>query len=188
MYFRLLPEMTRPQRVLSWAELSDGTPLPLTPDASFVNGIRWDGPQPVHLRVAQGGQGPDVEFSFGFGNMPVVRRPLAEAILRAAPGEIQPVDVVIAEADTDFVVLNALKLIECLDESRSVTTSLLDRDRAHGRTGKYSMVARVHLRYDRVGDAQLFRLTEWPMALMASERVVEVLEEFAATGVRWEAA
>lgn len=188
MYFRLLPDMTHDQRILSWPELLDGTPLPLTPSASFVNGIRWDGAQPVHLAIAEDGQGPEVDFSFGFGGMPVVRRALASGIMRAAPDEIQLVDVVIGESDTDFVILNALKLVDCIDESRSITTPLSDAQRAYGRTGKYSMVARVHLLSDSVGDAQFFRLTEWPMALMASEQVVNVLQEFEATGVRWEAA
>ena len=107
--------------------------------------------------------------------------------MQVAPDEIQALDVLIDEEDTDFVVLNALKLVDCIDESQSVTTPLTDRERAYGRTGKYSMVAMVHLLYDRVGDAQFFRLTEWPLALIASDRVVDVLKRFEATGVRWEA-
>lgn len=183
MYFQLLPDMSGRQRITRWAEFADGTPLP---GPSFVRGTVYDRPEPVYLPVAD--PGPDVDFSFGYRHMAVVRRPLAEAIVQLAPDDIQAVDAVIGDDDTNFVILNPIRLVDCIDESGSVTTPLVDEQRAFGRTGKYSMVAIVHLLYDRVDNAQFFRLSEWPMALIGSERVVNVLKQFEVTGVRWEEA
>lgn len=183
MYVRLLPDMSRRQRMTRWAEVSDGTPVPRSP---FVRGDLYDGPEPVHLPISA--PGPTVDFSFGFQDMPVVRKPLAEAILRVAATDIQVVNAVIGDDDTDFVVLNALTLVDAIDEGRSMTVPSREEQRALGWKSKYGSVANIHLHYEKVGHAQFFRLTYWPMALMASDRVVDVLRQFKATGVRWDRA
>lgn len=166
-----------------WAEVADGTPVPGSP---FVRGELYYGPEPVHLPVSA--PGPTIDFSFGFQDMPVVRKPLADAILRVARADIQVVSAVIDDDDTNFVVLNALTLVDAIDEGRSMTVPLREEQRARGWKGKYGSVANIHLHNEKVGDAQFFRLTYWPMALMASHQVVDVLRQSKATGVRWDGA
>jgi hypothetical protein len=183
MYVRLLPDLSHPQRMTRWAEVSDGTPVPGSP---FVRGEVYDGPEPIHLPLIA--SGPTVDFSFGFQDMPIVRKPLADAILRVSTNDIQVVNAVIGDDDADFVVLNAITLVDAIDEERSMTVPLLEEQRMRGWKGKYGSVANIHLHYEKIGDAQFFRLTYWPMALMASDPVVDVLRQFKATGVRWECA
>lgn len=183
MYFRLLPDLSLPQRMTRWAETVDGTPVPGTP---FVRGDMYDGPMPVHLPVIAAG--PAVDFSFGFQDMPIVRKRLAAALVRACTNEIQVVSALIDHDDDGFVVLNTLTLVDAIDEARSMTVPLEDDQRARGWKGKYGSVANIHLHNDKVGDAHFFRLAYWPMALMASGRVVDILEQAKATGVRWERA
>ena len=164
-----------------WAELSDGTPVPGSP---FVRGVVYDGSVPVYLPVSD--PGPALDFSFGFKDMPIVRRTLLEALIHVAPNDMQAVDAVIDDDDKDFVILNAVKLIDCIDESRSMTEPLLEEQIRAGWQLRYRSVALIHLNYEQIGDADFFRLSEWPMALIASDRIVRVLQGFEASGVRWE--
>ena len=184
MYFRLLADLSIPQRMTGCAELSDGTPLPGSP---FTRGEKYDGAEPVHF--ASISPGPVIDFSFGFQDIPIVRKALAETILRLSPaGDIQVVTAVIDDDDTEFVVLNSLRLVDAIDEGRSMTVPLREEQRVRGWKGKYGSVANIHLECDKVGDAQFFRVSYWPMALMASDSIVDVLRGYKATGVRWEVA
>jgi hypothetical protein len=181
-YYRLLPDAAVGARSLRWPETADGTPLMA---GTFVSGREYGGSEPVRVASALGSELPDVLF--GFQAMPIVATPLAEAIQRVAPHDVQLVRTVIGASDERFRIINITRMLDCIDERTSQVQIATVEDIRTGRAyGRYRAVSRIRVRAKAAHGAHLFRLLHWPVALIASREVVALLEAAHATGVRWE--
>lgn len=181
-YYRIFPDAGVAGRSLRWPETADGTPLMA---GTFVNGREYGGSEPVRVASALGPDLPDVLF--GFQAMPIVATPLAQAIHRIAPFDVQLVRTVIGSCDERFRILNVTRMLDCIDERAShVQVATVDDIHTGRAYGRYRAVSRIRIRSQAARGAQLFRLLHWPVALVASREVIRVLEGARATGVRWE--
>lgn len=181
-YYRIFPNAAVAGGHLRWPETADGTPLMA---GAFVNGCEYAGSEPVRVASSLGTDLPDVLF--GFQAMPIVASPLAEAIRRVAPLDVQLVRTVVGTCEDRFRIVNVTRMLDCIDERASQVQIATVDDIHTGRAyGRYRAVSRIRIRPEAALGARLFRLLHWPVALVASREVIRVLESARATGVRWE--
>lgn len=87
--------------------------------------------------------------------------------------------------DEECEILNVVDRVGCIDEPRSQFTKWTPEDGRLEKTGDYRMVTHLQLNSRLANSHHLFRVTEWPVALIASEQVKSLLED-GTTGLRFE--
>jgi Immunity protein family (Imm11) len=95
--------------------------------------------------------------------------------------------VEIASQPDQYLVMNTLKLVKCVDEiaSKEVyhwTPGSGDPNRA----GKYVAVLGLRIDPSKVGNARVFRPWGWEIALIVSEEIKEAMEHLGVTGAKFE--
>jgi hypothetical protein len=135
------------------------------------------------LRLPQRRPGRPMDFTLADFDMPVARRALAERIDAAAPGALQLVPVSIAGHDGDFVILNLLRAVRCLDERATTIQWWTSEDGRPEKVGEYRMVVNEVIDPVKAGSAQLFRLGGWQIAIVCSEAVKRTLDTGAFSGM-----
>lgn len=184
-YYRVLDDLKFPARWHLEAPV-DGAGREVDP-WQFTDGklleVRSDLSVPVRHA------GVTLDFTFAAFDVPVVTPRAQSAIMSAAASDIQLLPVAVDQADTaggPFAILNATRLIPCLDESRSEFMKWTKADRRPDRVGKYRMVTRLRIESEKV-TADVFRIAGWEVALIVSDNVREAMRAASITGVRFEA-
>jgi len=127
-----------------------------------------------------------LEYSRTSFFVPIATFPLAEAIARVAGPDVQCLPVKIA-GQTGYKVLNALRVIDCIDEERSEFTKWTERDHRADKAGQYRSVPNMHLDTSRIPeDAHFFRLKGWLVALIVSEQVKAAMEQVGCFGAKFQ--
>lgn len=172
-------------------ELSDDVSLPgrwhlgeiTAADGSYPfldAGVVFIGDGHLTVRVSRPGRG--LAFSLTSFAVPVATKALGEAIVRVAGGDVQCLSLNVA-GRVDRVALNATRVVDCIDESRSEFLKWTPRDHRADLAGQYRQVTRLVIEASRVpNDAHFFRLGGWPIALVVSERVKTAMEEAGCRG------
>lgn len=138
--------------------------------------------RPVELVVRHAGE--PVDISFATFNIPVVRRSVCELIQAVAKDEVQAIPAVVRDADGEWVILNPLKEIDCLDRNRSEITYY---PKDHPRLpGKPRGVLRLVVDPERAEGAHVLRLKDWSVPVIISEVVKGRLESSGVTGLQCE--
>jgi len=150
-YFRLVDDMTIPNRWhLGFATLSDGS------EPRLRAGFRLDSPESLSIPVTHAGS--PLEFTLTSFAVPVATGKLASAVSVAAENEVQVAPVCIA-GQTGMAVLNALRVVRCLDESRSEFVKWTTQDHRADLAGQYRQITRMVLDPLRIPtDAHFFRI------------------------------
>lgn len=176
-YYKLADDVAIPGRWhLSTIETSDGQE-PLLADA-----VRCDCPS---LRARVSARGTELDFCLTSFAVPVARSSLARAIAGSANGDVQRIPLSIAGHD-GFEVINAVRVINCLDESRSEFTKWTVNDHRPDLAGQYRMVTRLRLRSDAIPvDTHVFRIEGWLVALVVSESVKAAMETAGCFGAKF---
>ena len=112
--------------------------------------------------------------------MPVLENSFVDELLSVAPDDVQVIPIAIEGDPRLFSVLNVLRRIRCLDESRSTITRWPATAAIADLAGKYLTVGDIHIDPTRVGTSQMFRIEGWVSALIVSETVGAILAD--ATG------
>jgi hypothetical protein len=85
-----------------------------------------------------------------------------------------------------FEVLNARRVIECLDEGRSEFAKWTKDDHRPELAGHYRMVVGLKVRSNEIPpDAHFFRVARWKVALIVSEHVKLAMERTGCRGARF---
>jgi hypothetical protein len=94
---------------------------------------------------------------------------------------------VVINGQTDqFCILNATRLVRCIDDKASEEVRYWrPQDGRPEKTGQYRAVYGLRIEPAKVGDAKVFRPWGWTVALIVSEEIKEALERIGATGVRF---
>lgn len=163
---------------LSSPVLPDGTEID---PRVFTSGVRQDVPGGLLIPLRR--RGSIVAFNFCDFDMIVSLAQVNQRLQEETSAIIQRIPVTVEGAAVDFEILNVCQSIRCFDSTRSTFQRWLPGDGRPDRTGSLRMV--VELRIDRAaaGNADLFRLAEWPVAIVASERAKSVLEAAGASGL-----
>ncbi len=177
-YFKLMDDMRIPERWHLGTVLADDGTEPL-----FDDGIRCE-PRPLFAEVTRSGRALD--FTVSAFNTPIARTSLANAIAAVADSDVQCLPVLV-EKQANFCVLNAVRVVRCIDEDRSKFGKWTEEDGRPDKVGKYRGVP--HLRIDTrmiPEGAHFFRLRDWEVALIVSEQVRTAMERAGCLGAKFE--
>ena len=140
----------------------------------------------THAHVTMSHAGAPLEFCLTSFGVPVARRELADAVVSIAGRDVELVPLLV-DADSRFVVVHARRLVACLDESRSVFVKWTDRDHRADLAGRYRMVTKLFVDPQRIpASTHVFRIDGWPIALIISQSVRDVMERVGCLGARFE--
>ena len=152
----------------------------------FRSGVPYRGPLPVIVPI--GNPGLELAFNFGAFDMPVVSSEIADIINELAPGDVQCFPVDVPGAQGSYQILNAVCSLDCLDEERSEFTRWLPGDHRSDRIGQYHMISTIRVDPKRTYEHQIFRIKNWPIALLVSNTIKDALASIPRLGVVFETA
>lgn len=102
--------------------------------------------------------------------------------------EVQFIPVRVEGVSEPYFLLNALRIIRCIDEARSEEVlSWRPEDSRPDKVGQYRNVRGLKVDLLKVGGASIFRPWGWTVALIVSERIKWTMENAGVTGPRFTA-
>jgi hypothetical protein len=141
----------------------------------FTKGLHCADPGNLSLPVER--QGRLLDFTLAAFDMPVLTTRWAALLEEHVPsGTIQRFPVRVGERENECEIVNVARTVDCLDEQRS-SVSYLPSDRRKPTSGPYGWVIDLTLDPSRIGSESLFRVKNWPIALIVSEDLREVLQD-----------
>ncbi len=177
-YFELFDDMTIRGR---W-HLSDVL-LPNGVEPRLDGGVHLLDTSPLQCRVSRTGR--VLDFCLTSFNTPVATSSLAQAVGRIARSDVQCLALEIA-GQADWRVLNAVRVIRCLDETRSVFTKWTKDDHRGDLAGQYRQVTKLSLDSTCIPtDAHFFRIEGWLVVLVVSEAVKDAMERVGCVGAKF---
>lgn len=170
-YFRIISDDKMNKWRLSMRWKRDGQPIDVW---SYVMGRAGQrDPKPLAY-IERDGDRIELNFALGEG-VPIVSSRVAETLAQIEGGNLERIPVTIEGDDRDWEIINSLPHLDAIDHSKShicyYPLSHTDATRA----GMPQSVEQLILDPTRIQDRQLFRLKEWDVVLMASERVLDAL-------------
>lgn len=137
------------------------------------------------LSVAVTHDGVALDFSLTSFAVPIATTALADAICAVAGPDVQRLPVRVAGGHA-MEVLNATRVLRCLDETRSTFTKWTDHDHRADLAGQYRQVTTLVVDAEQIPpDAHFFRVSGWPIALVVSLRVKAAMETAGCLGARF---
>lgn len=178
-YFRLTDDLSIPGRWhLGEVTYADGS------EPMLREGLRLEYSAPLEVELQEPGR--ILDFSLTSFAVPVARTALANAIAGLAGADVQCIPLHIVGAP-GMLALNALRLIRCVDESRSKFVKWTAADHRSDLAGQYRSISRLVLDAQRVPrDAHLFRITDDYVTLVGSEELKNVMESVGCVGARFQ--
>jgi hypothetical protein len=176
-YYRLLDDIHFPNRWHLEAPRLQG--LDVLP-SHFTTGSFFQ--QPVDVEVMPD-SGVPFDFTLAAFDVPVVSSRMAATISELVGEDVQMIAVSIPGHNSGYSILNALRLIPCLDESKSKFTKWKASDGRPDKVGQYRMVVQLFIDPMRAGNAHVFRIAGWDVPLIVSESVKHAVEEEGCLGV-----
>lgn len=149
--------------------------------SKFTVGRECDGAAPAEVPIYQASK--SLQVSFGDEKMVVVSAQAKTAILAVEARDCQFFKVRIPGIPEPWFLLNAIVLVDCFDEKRSVSERQEPTDGNAPHDVEYDMVAKLVIDPARVGDHDLFRVRGWDIDLIVSDRVKAALERLPSHGV-----
>ena len=147
----------------------------------FTDGAPYEGPSPAVASV--GNAGRELAFNFGAFDMPVVSSAVADIIWRIAPLDVQRFSIDIPGAAGSYQILNAVCSLDCLDEERSEFTRWNVGDHRADLIGQYHSISTIRIDPLRTRDHHVFRILNWPIALLVSGTIKDALADIPNLGV-----
>ncbi len=147
----------------------------------FTNGVPYIGAEPRHIPLDVSGPAP--KFTLAAFDMPVVACELAQAMEKLAPAAIERFPVTIGDGIDGFEVINVVGIVDCVDESRTEVMKWTDRDGRPDKVGKYRMLTNLSIDPTRARDKHIFRIDDWEIALIVSEEMKSVMQQFEQLGI-----
>lgn len=143
-------------------------------------------PHRSDLTVAIAQPGLPLDFTIAGTDTPVASARLANILGTIAEHDIQVLPIRIVRHPGFYCVLNALRTVDCFDESRSEYTKWTTSDHRADKAGHYRMVTRLRIDPSRARDAHIFRISRWVMPLIVSSAVRAAIVEGGFSGAHFE--
>ncbi|MBK8254928.1 MAG: hypothetical protein IPK82_20000 [Polyangiaceae bacterium] len=174
-YYDLVDDMSSPNRWhVGEITLSDGS------EPHLRIGVPLDSDLP--LRAAVHHEGPALEFSLTSFAVPIATEKLAKVVRNLAGADVQCLPLEI-EGHERRVVLNVLRIVNCVDERLSKFTKWTLKDHRADLAGQYHSITRLILDTNRIPkDAHIFRLWGFRVALIVSEELREAMQHVGCKG------
>jgi hypothetical protein len=141
---------------------------------------------PLKTRIAHPGTKRAFDFSV-IEEAPIVSGAVANVFKTMAPDDVQLLPVSIeGEADSYFVV-NATKVVDCIDEARCREVQHYDEDAPSPEyAGEYRWIYGLRIDPAKTEGAHVFRLKKFKIAFIVSEEIKAALEGVGNLGVSFE--
>jgi hypothetical protein len=147
----------------------------------FITGDRVDVSGP--LRIFPRRLGEVVDFNFCDFDMVVTPADVNAELEKRVGSAIQRIPVDVEGSVRRFEILNVCRRIQCLDETRSQTMKWGEEDGRPDKVGQYRMVLELKIDVSAAAGQGIFRVAEWPMALIISSEIKELFEQRRLSGV-----
>lgn len=151
---------------------------------SFTQGVRTTSSAALTIPLRR--QGEQIDFNFGDFDMIVTPAELNAELGDLVGETIQRIPVRIGECDGKFEILNVLDLVDCFDEAASQFTRWIDADGRSDKLGEYRMITRLRIDAAAASGHHLFRLRAWPIALIGSKTVKDMLQHRRVSGLKFD--
>ena len=152
-------------------------------EPSLDSGEQFQGGEPLIAEVTHPGR--VLEFCLTSFAVPVATSELARAVSALAGPDVQCVPVEIA-GQSGLQVLNAVRVIRCIDESRSEFIKWTKQDHRADLAGKYRQGTKLTVDPSAIPPgAHFFRIEGWRVALIVSEEVKEAMERVGCVGAKF---
>ena len=117
--------------------------------------------------------------------IPLASQRLMNLIQRLGVADVQFLPARVEKRKEPYFVLNATRLVDCIDEGRSLRAERWKPEDGHPeRTGEYRVIEGMRIDSTKVGGAHFFRTWGWPV-LVVSEDIRQAMEQEALTGPRF---
>lgn len=147
----------------------------------FTYGQPYAGPRPERVPIGQAG--PPVEFNMAAFDMPVVSQEIARRLSVIAPREIECFPVAVGSSIVRYAILNAVHREACVDEQHSIIMRWMPGDGRPDLVGTYRMVSNLRIDPALTHNRDIFRIQDWEVALIVSERIKDALDDIPDLGV-----
>lgn len=146
----------------------------------FTQGLPFDGSPTLCIPLRR--QGEEVDINFADFDMLVVSKEIIDDIALDFNLSIQRIPAEI-NGKIDYEIVNPLELVSCIDENESDYLKWTENDGRPEKIGKFRMFTKLQIKKNLPINSHLFRVTEWPVALLVSEALKERIERRHASGV-----
>lgn len=151
----------------------------------FTQGGRVEFPPDMCVRARRAGR--ELDFNFCDFDMVVASSEVGEKLLKIVGSAIQRIPVMIDSAAKAYEILNICKLVSCLDRDKSLFTEWSAKDGRPEKVGQLRMVARLKIDPAVAKGQHVFRIAEWPIAVIVSSNVKDWLVANKVSGIKYEA-
>jgi len=130
--------------------------------------------------------GKELDFNFSSFDMIVVTRLVSDILRSLCEEDVQLIPVEIIGKIDAFYILNICKRIKCFDRSKSIFTDWHHDDGREDKIGHLRMVIELKIDPTKVDEVHIFRVHEWPVAVIVSEQVKNLFSSWGVRGVVYE--
>jgi hypothetical protein len=130
--------------------------------------------------------GTPLDFSLAAFSIPVVHARVVELFERMRVDGVQFIPARIEGRSEPWYILNALRIIRCIDDARSEEVQYWKpEDNRPDKIGQYRAVYGLRIDPEQVGNVRIFRTWGWRVALIISEDLKEAMETAGISGTRF---
>jgi hypothetical protein len=147
-------------------------------------GIWLNDPRPLRADVHHIGH--VLDFCLTTFGVPIATNALADAIRSISGSDIQGIPITIS-GQSGMIVLNAMRVIRCVDEHRSEFQKFTKDDPVRpDLAGQYRHISKLVLDMGAIPpDAHFFRVKDWEVGLIVSEVVKYAMERVGCVGAEF---
>ena len=127
--------------------------------------------------------GIPMDFTFADFGVPVVNLRTRHILEEFALSEFQTFPATIEGCPGDYFAVNFLDVRKCVDESQSEFLKWTEADNRPDKLGKFRQITKLRIDPVRAGDADIFRLEDFKVILIVSERLQRAFTQADITGV-----
>ncbi|NNC09477.1 hypothetical protein HJC10_42545 [Corallococcus exiguus] len=132
-------------------------------------------------------EGESRDYSHAAFGTPVVNAKLAALFQELAPHDVELIPVEVDDRAGPYFILNALRKFTCIDTEASAEVDYWsEEDGIPEKVGKLFSISDMRIDPSKVGDAKVFRPSEWRVALIVSEDIKSAMERAGVTGAVFE--
>lgn len=130
--------------------------------------------------------GRPLDYCWAAFSIPVVHGRVVQLFERLDVQDVQFLPARVEGHDAPYFILNALRLIRCIDDARCRRVAYwTPEDEQPEKVGEYRIVSGLRIDPGKVGGAHIFRPWGWPVALIVSEGLKQAMEAEDITGTRF---
>jgi hypothetical protein len=181
-YFEMMTDVHVPNRWHLASPINAESEEELDPRI-YTTGKAVDQIAPLKISLRRPGEGLDITYA-DF-HMPVVTQAVADVFTVEANNDIQLIPITVEGRQEAYFILNVISVLDCIDPEASEIQWWKPTDGRPDKVGKPRMIVELHIDTTRVHGEQIFRIANWKIVVIVSERIKALLEAMQVKGVKF---